>query len=236
MPCVHCGHLLVNEMSDQHWNHVFGNQLLNVLRCAAQTVRAARNFDAYWMDQYKPAVRVINCIVSINRRTAFAAQRSLEFQNANPNVVSITDLQAMLNAYPTPNQFMRTSLNYEARANTLNAVVGWLVGNVSGNGSPHEQLNNLTKWAQTAHPSGYLGLQIPGFGLASFQYLRMLFCACTVKPDMHILNFVRRHDPKANGFGAINVIEQLAAGLGLCARHLDLAIWENGWAGNATEP
>jgi hypothetical protein len=113
-------------------------------------------------------------------------------------------------------------------------VRGWLVGNVSGNGSPHEQLNNLTKWAQTAHPSGYLGLQIPGFGLASFQYLRMLFCACTVKPDMHILNFVRRHDPKANGFGAINVIEQLAAGLGLCARHLDLAIWENGWAGNAT--
>jgi len=233
MPCVHCGQLLFNEMTDQDWNHVFENGLLDDLRCDAQTFHAPRSFDAYWMDRYKPAVRVINCILSINRRTTFAEARSLGFQIANPNVGSITDLQATIGVYPTSHQFMWTNLNYnyEARANTLNAVVNWLVG-LSGNGSPQEQLNNLKNWAEAAHPTGYLDLQIPGFGLASFQYLRMLFCACTVKPDVHILNFVRQHDPKANGLRAINVIEKLAAGLGLCARHLDLAIWENGWAGN----
>ncbi len=232
MPCIHCGHLLFNELNDQHWKHVFGNQLLDALRCAAETIHAPRNFDAYWMDRYKPAVRVINCILSINRRTTFAEARSLEFQTANPNVVSITDLQATLSAYPTPHHFMRTNLNYnyEARANTLSAVVNWLVSNVSGNGSPQQQLNNLTNWAQTANPGGYLVLQIPGLGLATFQYLRMMFYACTVKPDVHILNFVRQHDASANGVRAINVVEKLAAGLGLCARHLDLAIWEDRWA------
>jgi hypothetical protein len=44
----------------------------------------------------------------------------------------------------------------------------------------------LHAWAEWARPGDYLALNVPGFGLAGFQYLRMLFNAQTAKPDVHI--------------------------------------------------
>jgi hypothetical protein len=44
--------------------------------------------------------------------------------------------------------------------------------------------------AAWAGPGDYLSVAARGFGLAGFQYLRMLFGAQTTKPDIHIIRFV----------------------------------------------
>jgi hypothetical protein len=80
-------------------------------------------------------------------------------------------------AHP-PHEFVKTDLNYkdERRANILAAVVDWLA-TISGTGSTESQLTKFESWAKTAHPTDHVALHIRGFGLAGFQYLRMLFGA-----------------------------------------------------------
>jgi hypothetical protein len=97
----------------------------------------------------------------------------------------------MIAACPSPHQFMVSNLNYnhEERANALYAVVKQMV-TISGRGSAEEQLSNIEHWATNAQPQEYSRLGIRGFGLAAFQYLRMLFGANTTKPYIHIYRFV----------------------------------------------
>src|ERR1700677_4462582 len=93
-----------------------------------------------------------------------------------------------MDSYPSPHAFMQTTLNYnhEARAGTLYATVTWLVG-----------VNSLEEWALLAKPPDHKTLGIHGFGLAAFQYLRVLFGADTTKPDVHICRYVESHIGRA---------------------------------------
>src|SRR5712692_1337292 len=75
-----------------------------------------------------PALRVIDCILSLNRAyDKFVVKRLDQFEHEHPTVQSISDLQALITSFPSPHQFMRTALNYdhEERAKMLDAVVTW---------------------------------------------------------------------------------------------------------------
>lgn len=76
-------------------------------------------------------------------------------------------------------------------------------------------------------------LDVPGFKLAGFQYLRMLFGAETTKPDVHILRYVARtlNRPPATRANemvrAVYAVERAGELLGVSVRSLDVAIWEH---------
>lgn len=143
-------------------------------------------------------------------------------KEAQPKVRSVGDLRQLIDSYPSAHEFMKATLCYndKARAETLAGVVRWLeeVGNKS----------SLNDWAKNAKPNDYAGLRIRGFGLAGFQYLRMLFEANTIKPDIHICNFVvdcvGHHVSPTT---ALRLLERAAAPLDLSLRDLDTTIWEH---------
>lgn len=59
--------------------------------------------------------------------------------------------------------------------------------------SGRDDLEILTRWAETADPESYRSDPVGGVGgvgLATFQYLRMLAGAKTVKPDIQVRRFV----------------------------------------------
>jgi hypothetical protein len=147
-----------------------------------------KSTDRAWSRQ--PAVRAIDCVLSLNRNyDRFVVRRLDQFEHAHAKVRSITDLQALIAKFPSPHAFVKTALNYnhEERANTLDGVVQWLVS-ISRSGSDQEQLSNLELWAKD--PQDCSRPTIRGFGLAGFQYLRMLFGANTTKPDMNCPGFL----------------------------------------------
>jgi hypothetical protein len=65
-------------------------------------------------------------------------------------------------------------------------------------------------------------------GMAAFQGLRMRLGVDTVKPDVHLRNFVGPIvGHRFSDVELIRVVEEAARRLGLSARALDLAIWEH---------
>ena len=176
-----------------------------------------------------PALRVIDCVLPLNRSyDRFVVPRLERFQQDHPAVRTVNDLHALIASYDSPNGFVMNTLHYkhEARANTLADVVNWLVI-VSGKGRHDEQLSNLERWATGAQPADFARLGIRGFGLAGFQYLRMLFGANTTKPDLHIWRYVAKcigHEVSPTQ--ALLLLESAASKAPVLLRDLNTTVWE----------
>jgi hypothetical protein len=101
------------------------------------------------------------------------------------------------------------------------------VGSVLGN-RQIEELEPLQQWVIGARPGDYQTLRIRGFGLAGFQYLRMLFGANTTKPDFHICRYVQvalgRH---VSDTEALSLLEEAVRGDAIKLRDIDTTIWEH---------
>ena len=176
-----------------------------------------------------PAVRVIDCVLSLNTKyDGFVVPRLKAFMNNHPEIRQVTDLANLMASFPTPHAFMLEKLNYnyEDRAMTLQSVVEYACKIVAEAPRVSEE-EALKQWAIQAKPEEYQTLNIKGFGIAGFQYLRMLFGANTTKPDVHVIRFLseilhrRVSEPEA-----LRLLEVASERLGLSVRDVDTYIWK----------
>ena len=177
-----------------------------------------------------PAVLVIDCVLSLNRNyDTFLVPRLKTFMNNHPNTQRLTDLAELMMSYPTPHAFVQQELNYkhESRAKTLQAVVEFVCQIVEGTQTIEEEKEILKQWAVLAEPSDYQTLNIKGFGIAGFQYLRMLFGADTTKPDVHIIGFLfELLNRRVSAIEALRLLEAASESVGLSVRDVDTYIWQ----------
>ncbi len=190
-------------------------------------VRGFGSVDPAW--GRPPAVLVIDCVLSLNRRyDSFVVPRIENFMEKHPDIQSVNELRILIAKYPTPHDFMHQELNYnyEERANTLLKVVDFL-SQIIRNASNMQEDEALKQWAIKAKVEEYQALNIVGFGIAGFQYLRMLFGADTSKPDVHIIRFVSNLiNRNVSPIEALNLLEASSAYLELSVRDVDTFIWE----------
>ena len=176
-----------------------------------------------------PALRVIDCVLSLNRDyNQFVVPRLNAFEGRFPAVETVLQLRALIKSYKSLAAFANDALDYNdpGRAATLRGVVEYLVRTALGGTGP--ETDQLKAWAEHARPQDYLVLQIPGFGLAGFQYLRMLFGANTAKPDVHVSRYV------ANAVGhpvsdvqALLLLEDASHLVKVRLRNIDTTMWES---------
>jgi hypothetical protein len=181
-----------------------------------------------------PPLNVLDCILSLNRRyRSFVVPRVRAFAEHRPEMTELPHLRELIASYENPGTFGTTELNYNdaPRMQTIRDVTAYLIGTV-GVLDGETEAERLHTWALTARPGDVLLIGIPGFGLAGFQYLRMLFGAQTAKPDVHIRNFVSEViGRKVNDYTALALLEQASARANLPLREVDGAIWgERAWA------
>lgn len=176
-----------------------------------------------------PALDVIDCVLSLNRRyEGFVLPRVKRFARRHPDVSSLQALLSLIKTYKTHHEFSIYELDYrdEKRANTLVGVIQYLIS-IQEKYEGATELARLENWARSVKPSDYLSVGVPGFGISGFQYLRMRFGADTVKPDVHIINFVSEVvGRRIDGVLAITVLEEAARKANLPVRQLDGTIWE----------
>ena len=197
------------------------------IRRLGPDVRGYGKVDPAWARS--PAVRVIDCVLSLNRKyDGFVVPRLDAFVENHPKICTVKELVYLMSSFPTPHAFMRQVLNYnyEERANTLQSVVDFVYNIVKETPDvPEDEV--LKQWAINAKPYEYQDLNIKGFGIAGFQYLRMLFGADTTKPDVHIIRFVSKIlDRNVSAIEALRLLEASSAHLGLSVRDVDTYIWE----------
>ena len=175
-----------------------------------------------------PAIKVINCVLSLNRNyDIFVVPRLNAFVENHPEIRTVNQLATLIDSFPTPHAFMHQELkfNYEDRANVLKSVIDFACEIVKNTPDIPEE-ESLKQWAIDARPEEYLMLNIKGFGIAGFQYLRMLFGADTVKPDIHIrrqvFNIIERD---VSNIDLISLLEAAAKQVNISVSAVDSYIW-----------
>lgn len=175
-----------------------------------------------------PPVKVIDCVLSLNRRYEQVVRPRVDaFLKVSPEIRDCTSLRALITSCETPAQFLRTSLNTndERRAVTLVGVLDYVIDIQQQFTAPDEE-GRMREWAAWARPGDYLAVGVPGFGLAGFQYLRMLFGADTTKPDVHVCGYVSNAVGRTVGdVEALYLVERAASIAGVSIARVDGAIW-----------
>lgn len=189
--------------------------------------KISESTDTAWIKP--PAVRVIDCVLSLNRRyDGFVVPRITKFQEKYPAIVTINQLLELIHEYISENEFVQEELNYRdpKRARILLEVINFLI-TVSNTNDIELEQKNLHTWAINSNPKDYKKTNIKGFGIAGFQYLRMLFGANTTKPDVHIKRYVSQNIGQlVTEIQAIEILEKVAEETGISVRNLDTSIWE----------
>ena len=185
-----------------------------------------------------PAVKVIDCVLSLNRKyDKFLVPRLKAFMNNHPDTQRVVDLANLMDSYPTPHAFVKQELNYnhKDRANILRSVVRYVCTIVEGAPIASEE-EVLKQWAIQANPQDYRTPNIKGFALAGFQYLRMLFGAQTAKPDKYIIGFVSDIlNRKVSDVKSLYLLEAASERTGLSIRTVDNFIWNRGARDTGTD-
>lgn len=184
-----------------------------------------------------PPLNVLDCVLSLNRRyEEFCLPRVQRFAEAHPEIQQLAAFRSLIVSYPTPLKFSETELNYrdQRRADVLLGVTEYLLRQLrafpatsSEPSQSKSEMASLGAWAQSARPEDARSTGVHGFGLAGFQYLRMLFGAQTAKPDIHIRRFVAdavRH--RVSDAEALTLLEAAAREEGLRLADLDYSIWQ----------
>jgi len=170
------------------------------------------------------ALRILDAVMSLNRRyDRFVLPRLREFSEQHPEIRSLDDLNKLLRL-AGPRSFLRTHMRYDdpGRARVLAGVVRRLLKERAKHGS-------LPRWAELASPADSAAFGVRGFGLAGFQYLRMLFGVQTVKPDTYIKKYVLDVvGRKVSDMDCVLLIELAGLVLGWPVREIDGRIWTKG--------
>ena len=178
-----------------------------------------------------PAVKVIDCVLSLNRNyDTFVVPRLKSFINKHPHTQRVVELANLIDSYPTPHAFVKQELtyNHEDRARILQSVV-WYVCTIVEKAPIVSEEKVLKQWAIQAKPQHYRTLNIKGFALAGFQYLRMLFGAQTTKPDVYIIRFVSETlNRKVSDVESLLLLEAASERTSLSVRVVDNFIWKRG--------
>ena len=131
-----------------------------------------------------PPLNVLDCVLSLNRRyEGFVVPRVEDFARRHPDIVRLRHLLELIDQYKTPLKFSVSELDYyhEERAETIRGVVQYLI-NEQRMYEGSTEAERLRQWATSVTHREYRTVGVRGFGLAGFQYLRMLFGARPPNP------------------------------------------------------
>ena len=143
--------------------------------------------------------KLLDCVLSLHRRyDEFAVPRIIEFKNRHPDVITLTELCQCVADSGGPAKFYENELDYDYddAAEMFGKALTYLTSE-SANSKYLGQtdIEKCRQWAISATIDGYKriwkGGNIPLFGIAGWQYLRMLFGADTCKPDVAVKKYVR---------------------------------------------
>jgi hypothetical protein len=185
----------------------------------------------WWAAMEAPPIRVIDCVLSLRKPyNSVVLPRVEHFRDSHPEVATLRSLVELVGVKGGPTRFVTDELRMNSPIKGL-AIVGvseYLI-EVQKQFEGIDEAARLAAWAEWARPGDFLAVGVRGFGLAGFQYLRMLFGADTAKPDVHVVRYVSKAvGRQVSDVHALYILERAAAISGQSLRRLDNLIWELG--------
>ena len=186
------------------------------------------NVETKSLGNYKSAVLVcLDATLSINRKYyTFVVPRITYSQNKYPNILRLADLVELINTVGIEGFSECWNYNHAERVRILYDLCNRLI-EISNLYKEDDELISLRKWASDASVLDYDKFGVSGIGFATYQYIRMLLGANTVKPDVHIKNKISEIvGRKINDMYAVELFESACKDLKLSISDVEHHIWK----------
>lgn len=173
-----------------------------------------------------PVLVCMDAVLSMNRKyDSFVRPRIAAFRANYPDLNSLAALLAQIERDGQEAFCGMWNYKHAERVEILIALAEMYV-TYAATHQTDDELTAMKHWAAHASISNYRQQVVPGIGLATFQYLRMLLGVSTVKPDVHIRRALREAlGRNVSNIEAIALVEAASAQMGLSALHVDHNIW-----------
>lgn len=170
-----------------------------------------------------PVLTLIDVVLSINRKyESFVKPRIKLIEDSDIN--SFDKLSAELKK---GNKHFTSLWNYNhpQRIELLRNLLQYFM-NYKNDNNIKDDLETLKKWGEESSVEKFKDWNIKGIAFTTYQYLRMLCGANTVKPDIHILRIIEIGvGRKLSLKDSVRIIEDISKRMNIKARNLDHAIW-----------
>lgn len=179
------------------------------------------------LGNYKNAVLVcIDAVLSINRKYyKFVVPRITYFQENYSDITTLQQLLDLIEEEGITGFSKCWNYKHDERVKILYNLVIRLI-EISKGYNEKTEIENLKLWAKEITPIDYKNFNVKGIGLATFQYIRMLLGASTVKPDVHIKRAISNVlNRKVSDIEAISLFEQACKELNLDVAIIDHNLW-----------
>lgn len=183
------------------------------------------------MGNYKNAVLIcLDAVLSINRKYYnFVVPRIKNFQENYSDINTLTKLQELIQN-SSVEQFSKIwNYNHPQRIKILTTLVSNLINfaDIKSSDSSEIELNKLQMWANSVNVYNYKDFNVPGIGIATYQYIRMLLRVKTVKPDVHIKRYISSIlNKRLNEFDSIDIFEKACDSEKIDIAKADHSLWK----------
>lgn len=173
----------------------------------------------------RPAVSLIDVVLAANREYNKVVEPNINRILNNTTITTFNDLELFIKSNSKEEFYKfwghKDEKKYNTLSNLLNAVI-----KLKSKSIFIDDFDVLNNWAINADiynikndPIG----KIDNIGLATFQHLRMVFGANTVKPDQRVLEVLKYEFDivKASQLNGIKAVEQIADITGMSALEID---------------
>lgn len=186
------------------------------------------NIEKKALGNYENAVLVcLDSVLSINRKYyTFVVPRITYFQNKYPNITKLDDLCKLIETAGIDGFKECWNYNHPERVKILYDLCNRLI-EAANLYKDKNELISLKKWAIQSSVNDYNNFDVPGIGFATFQYIRMLLGANTVKTDVHIKNKISEIvGRRVNDKYAVELFEMACNELKLNIADVEHYIWK----------
>jgi len=177
-------------------------------------------------DEYEytnPVLALVDTVLSINRKYDSFVKPRIELIK-NTRIDSFDSLRQELEK---GDEYFISLWNYNhpQRIELLRNLLAYFI-DYKNNNNIKTDLATLRTWGKESSVEKYANWNIKGIAFTTYQYLRMLCGADTVKPDIHILRTIEKGiGRKLSTKDSVKIIEYISKEMGIKARDLDHAIW-----------
>ena len=171
-----------------------------------------------------PALILADAVLSINRNYKYFVMPRITLLEQS-NISSFENLIAKIEKIGADGFCELWRYNHKSRVELLHILATRFMI-IRKDMKARTDLNALHQWGKITQPGDFRDFNVPGIGFTTFQYLRMMCGANTVKPDVHISKAILLGTgERLSAIDKVNLVEQTAVSMGIQAQDLDYALW-----------